>query len=196
MNEQRLGAGRAGHPTAVGAAVAAHAPTHLAVQPVAAAAGALEALRILVLPKSARIVTGMRGKAPRGAGPAGTSSAIDQKWVQEPTSPTGMSAAPTSVKVLVVGPKKCGKTTICNFLGQQSKHLKPGPEYEPTAGCRSVSSASAARRLRQPRSIGTLSPIRGPRCLQGCVYRADWLGFDSLNAGSPCARSTPQDSRV
>lgn len=97
---------------------------------------------------------------------------MESGWRPATASPrTGMSAAPTSVKILVVGPKKSGKTTISNFLGQQSKQLKPSPEYEPTAGCRSVSSASPARSLRQPRSRRTQLHLAQAASRGGCVRR-------------------------
>lgn len=48
----------------------------------------------------------------------------------------GMSDTPRGMKICVVGPKRSGKTTMCNFLSQQAKQMKPTPEYAATAGCR------------------------------------------------------------
>eukprot|EP00741_Cyanophora_paradoxa_P015538 tig00020902_g14999.t1 len=39
-----------------------------------------------------------------------------------------------SVKILVVGPKACGKSTLANFLADYME--KPSGDYRPTKGCR------------------------------------------------------------
>lgn len=39
------------------------------------------------------------------------------------------------LKIIIVGPKACGKTQIANFLMGQTESLVVGP-IDPTAGCR------------------------------------------------------------
>lgn len=40
------------------------------------------------------------------------------------------------MKVVVCGPQRAGKSTICNFLAQQSQRLEGDAPYAPTAGVR------------------------------------------------------------
>jgi GTPase SAR1 family protein len=40
------------------------------------------------------------------------------------------------LKICVVGPKGCGKTSISNFLAGQTQSLSTDGKYDPTAGVR------------------------------------------------------------
>ena len=63
-----------------------------------------------------------------------------------------MAAAPNGLKVMVVGPKSSGKTSISNFLaGQADTLLSPEGAAAPTVGCRilefEIASAGSGRAI-------------------------------------------------
>lgn len=41
-----------------------------------------------------------------------------------------------ALKIVIAGPKQTGKTTIANFLAEQTPSIAVSPRYDPTVGVR------------------------------------------------------------
>jgi GTPase SAR1 family protein len=52
---------------------------------------------------------------------------------------------PPTMKVVVAGPKGCGKTTVVNYLAGLKENLIPNPRYDPTYGVRIVETEIGAK---------------------------------------------------
>jgi hypothetical protein len=66
-----------------------------------------------------------------------TTCPASQGDVRDEKAGAGKMAAHLKLKILLVGPEKCGKSQMANFLADLTESL-PGPDapYTPTAGAR------------------------------------------------------------